>query len=313
VLSLHKLEIFEAVVQEGSFSGAAERLLMTQSAVSQHIQSLESGVGAQLFQRGRRGVRLTDAGEMLHQYTQRILALVAEAEARITQVENLPSGQVRIGATPGVSVYLLPRWIQIFQATYPNLSVSLSTGTTTHVVRNVLNHDIDVGFIEGEIRADEYPRLGVSDLETITHVLVVGRDHPWWDQSAITFDALTNQPFLVREADSQTGMWIQDVLAANGVKPKVVARFDNPESIKQAVISGLGVSFLPTYTIQSELDAGTLRCVEVQGVALERSLKIVWDAQQFCTPVTRAFLTLLSGIYANIARIAARKAAALHG
>jgi DNA-binding transcriptional LysR family regulator len=87
MLSLYKLEIFNAVVQEGSFSRAAQRLYLTQPAVSQHIQSLESSLGTRLFKRGRRGVQLTPAGEMLHDYTRCIMRLLAEAESAITNVE----------------------------------------------------------------------------------------------------------------------------------------------------------------------------------------------------------------------------------
>ena len=96
MLNLYKLEIFAIAAQTGSFSAAAERLLMTQPAVSQHIQDLEASLGAKLFARGRRGVTLTPAGETLHRYTQEILRLLAEAENAVTDVQNLASGQVRV-------------------------------------------------------------------------------------------------------------------------------------------------------------------------------------------------------------------------
>lgn len=88
MLNLYKLEIFATVVQTGSFSAAAERLLMTQPAVSQHIQDLEASLGARLFQRGRRGVTLTPAGETLHSYTQEILRLLAEAENAVEMAHH---------------------------------------------------------------------------------------------------------------------------------------------------------------------------------------------------------------------------------
>ncbi len=109
MLNLHKLEIFATVVRVGSFSAAAEQLLMTQPAVSQHIQDLEASLGTRLFERGRRGVTLTAAGEKLHDYTRTILQLVSEAENAVTDVEHLTSGEIVVGATPGVSVYLLAR------------------------------------------------------------------------------------------------------------------------------------------------------------------------------------------------------------
>ena len=117
MLDLHKLEIFLRVVREGSFSRAAESLLMTQPAVSQHIQDLEAQLGTQLFVRERRGVSLTTEGETLHGYATRILQLMAEAENAVTDVTQLAGGSVSVAATPGISVYLLPEWVQAFVIT----------------------------------------------------------------------------------------------------------------------------------------------------------------------------------------------------
>ena len=97
MLNLYKLEIFALVAKSGSFSRAAEQLLLTQPAVSQHVQDLEASVGAPLFVRGRRGATLTPAGEKLLDYTQRIFALVAEAENAVTDVTRLAGGMVRVG------------------------------------------------------------------------------------------------------------------------------------------------------------------------------------------------------------------------
>ncbi len=108
MLDLHKLNIFAAVARTGSFSAAAEQLLLSQPAVSQHVHDLEAGLGTRLFERGRRGVMLTPAGAQLYDYAQAIFRLVAEAESAVTDVANLAAGQLAVGATPGVSVYLLP-------------------------------------------------------------------------------------------------------------------------------------------------------------------------------------------------------------
>src|SRR5512145_430713 len=149
MLDLYKLQIFAVVVQEGSFSRAAEHLYVTQSAVSQHIKELEAGLGTTLFQRGPRGVKLTHPGEILYGYTRDIFALVAQAETALTDVEHLTSGRVSLGATPGIGVYLAPDWVQQFRAQYLQITVSLQTDITPHIVADVLGHRLDIGFIEG--------------------------------------------------------------------------------------------------------------------------------------------------------------------
>jgi len=134
MINLHKLDVFTQVVQAGSFSRAAERLLMTQSAVSQHIRDLETTLGASLFVRGPRGVTLTPSGETLHEYVLEIFKLLSEAENAVTNVKNLAAGRITIGATPGVSVYWLPEWVRAFRATYPNLVAALLTGTSPQIL-----------------------------------------------------------------------------------------------------------------------------------------------------------------------------------
>src|SRR5690606_38421729 len=105
MIDFYKLRVFAVVAREGSFSAAAERLYVTQSAVSQHIKDLETGLGRPLFLRNRRGVTLTAHGEVLQRYARDIFALVAQAEAALTDVAELREGRVSIGVTPGVSVY----------------------------------------------------------------------------------------------------------------------------------------------------------------------------------------------------------------
>jgi len=256
MLSLYKLEIFGTVVQVGSFSGAAQRLYMTQPAVSQHIQDLEARLGTPLFLRGRRGVTLTPAGKTLYEYTQRILQLVAEAESAVTNVQHLDSGQVTIGATPGVSVYLLPDWIGSFRALYPQLNVSIQTATTTEIANGVLEHQVDIGFVEGELETIGSKRLGSLVLRPVDLFVVVSATHPWHERERVTLDELDQQPFITRQPGSRTRAWVDDLFSQRGVQPRVVGEFDNQEAIKRAVISNIGVSILPDYAISRETAAG---------------------------------------------------------
>ena len=214
MLSLYKLEIFAVVVAAGSFSAAAERLLMTQSAVSQHIQDLEASLGTQLFTRGRRGVTLTAAGSTLHVYTQQILRLVAEAENAVTDVDHIGSGQVSIGATPGVSVYLLPEWIRDFRGRYPHLTAALRTDVTPVIVNGVLDHRLDIGFIEGELDADEPAHLGQLILQDIDLYVIVGQGHPWWRMTSVPGSQLDGQQMVTRQPGSKTRQWIDAMLRA---------------------------------------------------------------------------------------------------
>jgi DNA-binding transcriptional LysR family regulator len=293
MLNLYKLEIFALVVESGSFSAAAERLLMTQPAVSQHIQDLEASLGAKLFTRGRRGVRLTSAGEKLHNYTRSILRMVAEAESAVTDVTQLASGQISVAATPGVSVYRLPDWIQGFRAQYPNLSVSVQTSITPQIVADLRERQIDLGLIEGELDGNDWTRLGVLELEVDEQFVIVGPRHPWWDRARVTCDDLNGQNFIMRQRNSQTRIWLDDRLAAARIQAQVAAEFDNVESIKRAVAKGMGIAILPKYAVTSELEIGVLHALPIEGSPMQRTLKLVWNTDVFFSPVTRTFLRFL--------------------
>lgn len=294
MLTLHKLEIFTVVVQTGSFSAAAEQLLMTQSAVSQHIQALEASLGVSLFKRGRRGVTLTNTGETLHTYAQQILRLVAEAESAVTDVDHLSEGQLRIGATPGISVYLLPTWMQAFRRRYPQLTVAIETDVTTQISAGVRAHRLDLGLVEGEIDSTRHTHLDILVLRDIELYVIVGKGHDWCKLDSVAAHMLNAQPFITRQQSSQTRAWLDDILAENRVEPRIVAEFDSPESIKQAVISGMGISILPDYAFQREQDLNMLKVLPVTGVNLHRSLKLLWNRDLALAPIARAFLRELA-------------------
>jgi len=292
MLNLHKLEVFAAVAQAGSFSGAAQRLLMTQPAVSQHVQDLEASLGTPLFVRGRRGVELTEAGLALLGYTTEIFTLLARAEEAVTSVKHLNAGQVRIGATPGAAVYLLPKWVQSFRSQYPNLSVALRTGITPEIAADLRAGLIDMGFIEGELEGAE------GDIASITvkvdeQYVVVGRKHPWWERSEVTVGEMGAQTFIMRQRNSQSRVWLETTLAAHNIHPAIGAEFDALESIKRAVALGSCLAVLPEYVVREEVEQGTLRALAVAGRPFVRTLKLVWPAGRPWTPVARAFVRTL--------------------
>jgi DNA-binding transcriptional LysR family regulator len=303
LLDLYKLKIFALVVQEGSFSGAAERLLMSQSGVSQHIQDLERHFGTVLFQRGRRGVTLTAAGEQLLEYTQLILKLVAEAEYNLTRPENLAMGQLLIGATPGISVYLMPDWLQSFRARYPKLTVSLQTNITSQIVANVRGHRIELGFVEGELDDVTASQIRVLVLEEVEQYVVVGRKHPWWERTSVEVHELNGQPFIMRQQNSQTRRWLEQTLSQFGVHPRVVAEFDNLELIKRSVISSACLTVLPNYVLQQEIELGLVRLIGIVDAPLVRTLKMVLDKERPLSPVTHAFLKEMAIYFPQLLQI----------
>lgn len=303
MLDLYKLEIFTLVVQEGSFTGASQRLLMTQSGISQHMRDLEASLGAKLFERGRRGVTLTPAGEQLIGYAQTILRLVSEAQNAVTDVDRIEGGQVVISATPGVSVYLLPGWMRAFRARHPNLTVALHTATTPQVIRTLRSERMALGVVEGELDDITVAQIGVLPLLAVEQYVIIGRGHRWWGRTSVALGELAGEPLITRQADSQTRRWLDQMLRQHGVQPHIAAEFDNLESIKRSVIGGECATILPPYVIEQERELGAIVMLPIDGAPLLRTIKLLWNPQRLPTPPARAFLRVLAHDFPVIAEI----------
>lgn len=302
MLNLYKLEVFNAVAMEGSFSRAAERLLLSQPAVSQHIRDLESSLNAELFRRTNRGAILTPAGEVLLDYTRCILRMLAEAEIAVTNLDQAARGQLTLGATPGVGIYLLPRWIQSFHRRFPQVSAQLHTGTTARLADDAIAGKVDLGFVEGEI-SSESP-LKVLALREIELRVVVGAGHPWSGAPHVSISDLDGQAFIARAVGSHTRSWMDQLFNRHGVMPQIVAEFDNPEAIKQAVAAGMGISILPEWAFTGSGQG--VRGVPIQGFDLRRTLKLLWSESAPMKPAVRAFLVHLADEFPALAQLAAQ-------
>jgi len=288
MINLHKLEIFAQVVQAGSFSRAAQGLLMTQSAISQHIRDLETSLGAKLFERKPRGVSLTPAGETLHDYMQQIFQLLAEAENAVTDVTQLLKGRLNIGATPGVSVYLLPVWLQAYREAYPDLLVTIHTGTSSEILDDLQTGRSDLGIIEGELSSTA--KYGIQILEEIEQQVVVGPNHPWWQRESIPIAELDGQRLIMRQAESQTRIWLDRKMMESKVCPVIKGEFDNIEAIKRTIAMGDCLAILPPYAVDLEIGTGTLHAISVENRPLCRTLKLAWNREMPFSPIANAFL-----------------------
>jgi len=302
MLSLHQLEVFYIVAESRTFGEAAEKLYISQPAISQQIKSLETGLGSKLFERSRRGISMTPAGETLLDFTREILHLVAKAENAVTNVHNLESGQTLIGATPNISSYVIPEWVRDFREMYPNLTPSVSTNVTSEIANDVLDRKLDLGIIEGEINALP-TRLGRMVLEDVAQVVIVGQGHPWWGRDEINLMDFAGKSFVMRQKNSQTRAWLDTLLAQHKVEIRINGEFDNPEALKHAVTAGTCATILPEYAVRRERDLGLVHLLQVCDVELHRPLRLVWDSERIFPPVTRAFIHQLTQTYPQLEQI----------
>ena len=286
-VDLRHLETFVAVAREQHVTRAAETLHYAQSTVSAHVQALERELGLPLFDREGRGVRLTEAGARLRGYADRLLALEREARRAVAD-DGTPTGQLVITAGESLCTYRLPALLTAYQRRHPAVRLSL---LPERVADRLVSGTADVG-VEWEV-TDLPADVASAVLTDEPLVLVAPVQHHLAQQDRVEGADLADEPLLLTEPGCYHDLLI-DRLKAEGVRPTRVQEFVSIEAIKQCVMAGMGLSFLPEFTVRTEIDAGRLAPLNLFAVPPRMNVRLLWHGARWRSPAVEAFLTLAS-------------------
>ena len=295
-VDIHQLELFCKIADLKSFSRAAESVSLTQPTASGHIKNLEVEFGVRLFDRLGREVALTEAGKILYDSALRIIALCQEAQDAMQEFAGAGRGALRLGASSIPGDYLLPRVLGAFKKAYPETKISLKIEDSEVISRMVLEGAVELGIVGAKM--DE-SRLMHEVFGTDELILVLPPDHAWAHQESVSVADLKTQPFLHREEGSGTRKILERRLAVMNFEPgelNTVVELGSNEGIREAVKAGIGISILSKLAVQSDLDAGLLAQISVEGVNLERELFLVRHKSRYRTPVCKRFQEFLREI-----------------
>jgi DNA-binding transcriptional LysR family regulator len=290
-MTLRQLESFLAVAREGSFSIAAQRLHLSQPTLTEHIQELEREVGTRLFARRWRQVVLSEAGRVLEPYVVTIMTTLKHATDAVTELDGLQHGSLMLGASTTPGIYVLPRIIGRFRATYPGIALSMQIANSRTIEERVRAAQLDVGVVGGHILGarEQCVAVGLDD----ELVLVVPPDHAWAKRGSIAVAQIAEQPLLMRETGSATRQLTERALQEAGVAYEVAMELDHTEAIKQAVMAGLGVSLVSRHAVQREIAAGHLASIRVRGLPLRRHFHVIQPHRRQLSASAQAFVRLL--------------------
>jgi DNA-binding transcriptional LysR family regulator len=284
--TVRQLQIFAAAADRLSFVRASEQLHLTQAAVSLQVKQLEEIAGVALFERRGRKVALTEAGEVLLRCAQQVLAALKDADAALSALKGLAGGRIRVGVV-STAKYFAPALIARFQQRYPAMRVTLSVNNREVVVRELDRDEIDVA-IMGQPPA----RLATDAIAFADHPLVVVAPptHPLARARRIPLAALAAETVLVREPGSGTRSSMERFFAERAFEPRIGGTMNSNETIKQAVMAGMGLAFLSRHTIGLELATRRIAVLDVDGLPLMRRWYVVRRAGRFVSPASTAFV-----------------------
>ncbi len=300
--TLDQMRILRAIVNEGSFKKAADSLYVTQPAVSLQIQNLEKQLEVTLFDRAGRKAQLTEAGQVLLKYCERVLTQCQEACRAIDDLHNLKGGSLVIGASQTTGTYLMPRMIGLFRQKFPDVSVQLQVHSTRRTGWSVANGQIDLAIIGGELPQELNELLDVIHYGTDELALVLPTKHHLARLVELTKEDLYRLNFISLDSQSTTRKVVDKLLANSGLevqKLRIEMELNSLEAIKNAVQSGLGAAFLPVISIEREIAAGTLHKPLIADLEVRRELKLIEHPARYVSRSAIAFREEILPIFAN--------------
>jgi LysR family transcriptional regulator, transcriptional activator of the cysJI operon len=269
---LYYLHTFATVARERSFTRAGHQLNLSQPAVSAHIRALEAYYSAKLFETRQRRTCLTSAGEALLAYTDRVFHLLDEADQLLDATRAGRAGLLRFGASTTLGNYLLPRVLGGYARAHPAVSLETVIGTSADVLGWVKAERAQFGFVEAPLQDSEMEIEAIGQDELI---LVAAANHRLTRTRQLLPASLARFPIMRREATSGTQQLVDGELVRSGANSPTALVLGSTEALKQAVLEGVGVAWLPRLALLRELASGELKRVTVKGLSIPRRLSLI--------------------------------------
>jgi DNA-binding transcriptional LysR family regulator len=289
-MEMAQLEYFSKVVEEKSFSRAADKVFRTQPAVSIAIRRLEEEIGLPLLDRSQKSPVLTEAGQVVYDYAQRILGLRDQVAQAIAEIQSLKRGRIRVGANESTSLYLLPELILKFREQHPEVKVEISRYVSSRLPREVLERSVDFALMASEPMDRDIESFPVLKDEL---VLIVSPKHPLAGRSSVKIKELGKESFIAHNVKSGSRVKVIEAFARQHTPLNITLELATIETIKRFVQKRIGLAFVPRMCVREELERGVLVTVPVRGLTHTRFLWAAHRRGANHSPSSEAFLQLL--------------------
>lgn len=284
-VTVRQLQIFLSAAHHRSFSQASRELHLTQPGVSMQIRQLEGSAGLPLFERVGKKLQLTQAGEEMQYYGQQIVSALRAAEDSFASLRGLRGGRLNI-AVVSTAKYFAPKLLAAFAERNPGVEVRLSVNNREAVVAQLGANEIDLAIMGTPPQALDAVTLPFSDHPL---VIIAAPSHPLAARRRISLKTIEQETFLVREPGSGTRSAMERFFGSHQVTPRIGMEMNSNETIKQAVMAGMGLAFLSRHTVGLEMAAGVLKVLPVEGLPVVRQWNLVHRREKRLPPASEAF------------------------
>lgn len=285
-MNLHQLRVFREVATRGSFTAAAEALMLSQPAASLHVRSLERDFGVRLLERGPGGVTVTEAGAAVLAAATTILHTVDQMEQAVAEMRGARRGRVVLGANTTGGMYVAPRVVAAFRADHPEVEVALQIETTERIYERIAQGILDLAIVGGPADPDRFTVLRLCPDEL---VLVAHPGHRLVGRGPIQLADIARDDLLLAEPSSRMRGLVESVFREAGlaIRPRLV--LSGTEALKKAAEASLGLAFVSAYAVEREVGAGVLAVLPVADATFERDYELVSLKGRYLTPAITSF------------------------
>ena len=286
-MTLRHLKIYLEVYQTENMTRAAERLHMTQPAVTRAIQEIETYYGIRLFERMNRRLCVTESGKALYQYALHIVGSFEQMELGLRNWDEL--GRLRVGTSITIGNALLPEVLSRFRQAHPGLTVQAAVANGEMLQQALLNNQLDFAVIECAVHQEQ---LSSEVIGSDRLVLILPPKDPRASIQQLRLEDVAGDPLLLREQGSVGRAMIDRVFAAHGLAPEPLMESISTQALIRGVHAGLGISFLPEEMVRRAIQTGYVASAELEDETFLRKTYLVWHSQKFLTHAAKALMEL---------------------
>jgi DNA-binding transcriptional LysR family regulator len=284
-VTIRQMRVFAAVARNLSFTRAARELHLTQPAVSQQVSLLQEQVGMPLFEQIGRKIRLAPAGTELLRYATQITELLREAGETLAAMRGLKRGELKLGAV-STAKYFAPTLLSAFAPAYPEVTIKFTVANREEIVKLLGANELDLVIMgrpprELDTTAEPFARH--------PFVIIASLDHPLARRRRIALKSLARESFIIREQGSGTRASMEHVFRERAVPFRASMEVSSNETIKQAVMAGMGISFISSHTIGLEVQTRRLAVLDVVGLPVVRDWYVIHLREKILSPIAAAF------------------------